>query len=80
MRAQCNPFADASAVYHRGARIAGVGQALALSPLPVDAAVIIPIQDEENKELWQDLRPDETPPQAAVGNEGQAPYRLADVR
>jgi hypothetical protein len=44
------------------------GQALAASPLPLNAApVIIPIQDEENEEVWKDLRPDVTPPEAAVG-------------
>src|SRR5262245_3693702 len=47
------------------------GQALATSPLRLQnvAPVVVPIQ--ENKELWQDLRPDVTPPEAAVGNEGQ---------
>ena len=46
--------------------------ALAISPLPFNANVpaLIPIQDEENQELWHDLRPDVTPPEAAVGNEG----------
>jgi len=45
--------------------------ALALSPLPLDGnvPVLIPIQDEENQELWHDLRPDVTPPEAAVGDE-----------
>ncbi len=52
-----------------------VRPALALPPMSLNdsARLIIPIQDEENKELWQDLRPDVTPPEAAVGNEGQAP-------
>ncbi len=36
------------------------------------ARLIIPIQNEENKELWHDLQTGETPPEAAVGNEGQA--------
>jgi hypothetical protein len=54
------------------ASLAIVGKALAVSPFPLDAATLfVPIQDEENKELWQDLRPDVTPPEAAVGNEGQ---------
>jgi hypothetical protein len=45
--------------------------ALAISPLPFNANVpaLIPIQDEENQELWHDLRPDVTPPEAAVGDE-----------
>src|SRR5262245_24088179 len=51
------------------------GQALATSPLRLQnvAPVVVPIQ--ENKELWQDLRPDVTPPEAAVGNEGEAARR-----
>ena len=49
-----------------------VAPALAVSSLPLnEAPVFIPIQDEENKELWQDLRPDGTPPEAAVGTEGE---------
>jgi hypothetical protein len=57
------------------ASLAGVGQALALSPLPLDtaAALFIPIQDEENKELWRDLQTGQTPPEAAVGNDAQRP-------
>ena len=40
-----------------------------LSPLPFAAdSVFIPVQDEENQELWHDLRPDVTPPEAAVGD------------
>ena len=44
--------------------------ALAVSPLPFAAdPVVIPVQDEENQELWHDLRPDVTPPEAAVGDD-----------
>jgi hypothetical protein len=40
----------------------------------LDATVLfIPIQDEENKELWRDLQTGQTPPEAAVGNEQQTP-------
>ena len=51
-----------------------VGPASALVPVSLNdsARLIIPIQNEENKELWRDLQTDETPPEAAVGNEGQA--------
>ena len=51
-----------------------VGHALASPSISsIDSArLIIQVQDEENKEVWQDLRPDVTPPEAAVGNEGQA--------
>ncbi len=46
------------------------GPAFAVSPLPLAAdSVVIPVQDEENQELWHDLRPDVTPPEAAVGND-----------
>jgi hypothetical protein len=56
------------------ASLAGVGQALAVTPFPLNAAAIfLPIQDEENKELWRDLQTGQTPPEAAVGNEGQTP-------
>ena len=51
-----------------------IGPALALAPVSLNnsARLIIPIQNEENKELWRDLQTGETPPEAAVGNEGQA--------
>ena len=51
-----------------------VGPALALAPVSLNgsARLIIPIQNEENQELWRDLQTGETPPEAAVGNEGQA--------
>ena len=50
-----------------------IGPALALAPVSLnDSARLIPIQNEENKELWRDLQTGETPPEAAVGNEGQA--------
>jgi hypothetical protein len=39
--------------------------------------VLIPVQDEENAEVWKDLRPDVTPPPAAVGKEGEAPKNSA---
>ena len=53
--------------------------ALALSPLSVSNAdtLIIPVQDEENAEVWHDLRPDVTPPPAAVGTEEEAPKSAA---
>jgi hypothetical protein len=46
--------------------------ALALSPLPSAAdPIVIPVQNEEDEEVWHDLRPDVTPPEAAVGNEDE---------
>ena len=48
--------------------------ALAASPLPLNATPFVtPVADEENEEVWQDLRPDVTPPPAAVGTEKEAP-------
>jgi hypothetical protein len=68
-----HPFIKAGAVLMI-VSIAAAGQALALSPFPLDAAArLIPVQDEENKELWRDLETGQTPPPAAVGNEEQIP-------
>ncbi len=52
-----------------------VGPASALAPVSLNnfARLVIPIQNEENQEIWRDLETGETPPAAAVGNEGQAP-------
>jgi hypothetical protein len=49
--------------------------AYAVSPLALDTSpsMLVPVQDEENEEVWRDLRPDITPPPAAVGREGEAP-------
>lgn len=55
------------------------GPALAAWPLPLNdaASLVIPVQDEENAEVWHDLRPDVTPPEAAVGTEEEAPKEAA---
>jgi hypothetical protein len=49
--------------------------AYALTPLSLDKSpsLLVPVQDEENAEVWHDLRPDVTPPPAAVGKEGETP-------
>jgi hypothetical protein len=49
--------------------------AFALSPPSPTASpsLLIAVEDEENEEVWQDLRPDVTPPPAAVGEEKKAP-------
>jgi hypothetical protein len=54
-------------------------QALAASPLPLHdtAPLLIPVGDEENEAVWGNLRPNITPPKAAVGNEGEAPKSSA---
>jgi hypothetical protein len=50
------------------------GPALAASTIPFNApSLIILAQDEENAEVWHDLRPDVTPPEAAVGKHEEAP-------
>src|SRR5262245_13760757 len=68
-----HPSTKAGAVLVFASLTAGC-QALAASPLPLDAAaLLIPIQDEENRELWRDLETGQTPPEAAVGNEDQTP-------
>jgi hypothetical protein len=40
---------------------------------PTSPSPLIAVEDEENEEVWRDLRPDVTPPPAAVGKEGEAP-------
>lgn len=47
--------------------------AFAVSPPSLDTrpSLLVPVQDEENEEVWRDLRPDITPPPAAVGREGE---------
>lgn len=47
--------------------------AVSLLSLDTGPSLLVPVQDEENEEVWRDLRPDITPPPAAVGREGEAP-------
>ena len=51
-------------------------------PLISDTSqLVVPAQgDAENQEIWQDLRPDVTPPEAAVGKEGQTPREWEKAR
>ena len=67
-------FIKTSAVLFALGSFAFAGQALAASPLPLNdtASLVVPVGDVENEEVWHDLRPDVTPPPAAVGNEGEA--------
>ncbi len=54
------------------------GPAQAVSPLPLnDTSLLIPAGDVENEEVWHDLRPDVTPPAAAVGKEEEHPEGAA---
>ena len=56
----------AAAVLLGGFAFAGPAQAI--SPLSFNdaARLVIPVGDVENEEVWHDLRPDITPPPAAV--------------
>jgi hypothetical protein len=49
--------------------------AFALSPPSptTSPSLLIAVEDEENEEVWHDLRPDITPPPAAVGEENKGP-------
>jgi hypothetical protein len=52
----------------------GLAQAAAPLPLNSNATLVILAADEENEEVWRDLRPDVTPPEGAVGKrEEEAP-------
>jgi hypothetical protein len=74
-------FIKAGAVLAFGS-FALAGQALTVSPLPFNdtASLLIPVGDEENEAVWQNLRPNITPPPAAVGNEGETPKGTAMER
>jgi hypothetical protein len=65
-----HPFLKAGAVLAFGS-IAFAGQALAVSPLSLNdiPSLLMPIGDEENEAVWGNLRPNITPPKAAVGDE-----------
>ncbi len=68
-----HPFLKAGAALAIGS-FAFAAQALAVTPSSVNATpLIILAQEQENEEVWQDLRPDITPPPAAVGEQGEAP-------
>jgi hypothetical protein len=49
--------------------------AFAVSPHSPGASpsLLIPVEDEENAEVWHDLLPDVTPPPAAVGRDAETP-------
>jgi len=70
-------FINASAALALGG-LAFAGSAQAVSPLAFNdaASLVVPVGDVKNEEVWHDLRPDVTPPSAAVGNavgnEGEA--------
>ena len=75
-----NAFVTAGAALIFGG-LAFTGPAQAVSPLPhYDATpLVIPAGDVEDQEVWHDLRPDVTPPPAAVG-EGQEPPKETGER
>jgi hypothetical protein len=52
--------------------VAGQVSALPLSSSKASSGLVVRVQgDVENQEVWQDLRPDVTPPEASVGKEGE---------
>ncbi len=69
-----NAFVTAGAALILGG-LAFTGPAQAVSPLSrYDATpLVIQVGDEENQEVWHDLRPDVAPPAAAVGKEEEHP-------
>jgi hypothetical protein len=72
-----NAFVTAGAALVCGG-LAFTGPAQAVAPLPLnDTSLVIPAGDVENEEVWHDLRPDVTPPPAAVGTEEGPPEGAA---
>lgn len=69
-----NHFMTASAAFALGA-FACISHAEAVSYFPLDAGapLVTLAGDVENEEVWQDLRPDITPPAAAVGEGAEQP-------
>ncbi len=69
-----HPFIKTGAAFALGGALLA-SPAYAVSPLSLDSSpsLLILVEDEENEEVWRDLRPDITPPEAAVGKEGEAP-------
>jgi len=57
------------------AALAFAAPAFAAGPLSLGTTTspVILVGDEENEEVWHDLRPDVTPPPGIVGKEGEAP-------
>jgi hypothetical protein len=56
-----------------GALVASPAYAVSPPSLNNAPSLLIQVEDEENEEVWRDLLPDITPPEAAVGKEGEAP-------
>lgn len=72
-------FVKTGAIFFALGGFALAGPALAISPLPLNdtTPLVSPVGDEENAEVWHDLRPDVTPPEAAVGKKEEAPQSAA---
>jgi hypothetical protein len=69
-----HPLIKIGAAFLLGGTVFGC-PAFAVSPPSPGAshALLLAVEDEENEEVWHDLRPDITPPPAAVGEEKKAP-------
>jgi len=68
-----HPFIKSGAALVLGVFLASPAYAVLPLPLNGTASLLSPVQDEENKELWRDMETEVTPPEAAVGKEGEAP-------
>jgi hypothetical protein len=75
-----HPFIKAGAALVLGAVLASPAYAVSPLSLADTASLLIPVEDEENEEVWRDLRPDVAPPEAAVGKEGEAPQAAPPER
>jgi hypothetical protein len=83
MRAACFAKGDFATMDHSFIKIGAALVASALLACPAHAvsplslnntpSLLVPIEDEENEEVWRDLRPDITPPEAAAGKTEEAP-------
>ncbi len=69
-----HPLIKIGAVFALGGALFACPAFAVSPPSPATSpSLLVPVQDEENEEVWRDLRPDITPPPAAVGKEGEAP-------
>jgi hypothetical protein len=76
-----HPLLKIGAVFALGGAVFAYPAFAVAPPSPAPGpSLLVPIEDEENEEVWHDLRPDITPPPAAVGREGEAPKTMEQER
>ena len=68
-----HPFIKTGAAFMLGAFFAYPANAVSPPSLNDTASLLVPVEDEENEELWRDLQTEVTPPEAAVGETEEAP-------